>query len=166
MGIHEGCFPWSSSFYSILKNNISLSDDFSDNKKVKDELEQIEKSKKKINGVTKESNFDGGNKVEKILFGRIMNDFSVNEILFLLCKKSYDDDFRTFRQHFQKASKTDLKTLFDEDKKDKEFADLLQHLNIDETSEGIEGNTRYEFKRNGDLLIRSKCGNLKFGFIY
>ena len=166
LGIHEGCVHWSSSFYSILKNNISLSDDFSDNEKVNAELEAIEKSGKKFNGGTKESNFDGGNKVEIILFGREMKDFSVNEILFLLCKKSYDDDFRTFRQNFQKASETDLKTLFDEAKKDKEFSDLLQHFNIDETSEGVEGNTRYEFKRNGDLLIRSKCGDLKFGFIY
>ena len=166
LGIHEGCVHWSSSFYSILKNNISLSDDFSDNEKVNAELEAIEKSGKKFNGGTKESNFDGGNKVEIILFGREMKDFSVNEILFLLCKKSYDDDFRIFRQNFQKALETDLKTLFDEAKKDKELADLLQYFNIDETSEGVEGNTRYEFKRNGDLLIRSKCGNLKFGFIY
>ena len=95
-----------------------------------------------------------------------MKDFSVNEIFFLLSKKSYNDDFRRFRQNFQKASETDLKTLFDEAKKDKEFANLLQYFNIDETSEGFEGNTRYEFKRNGDLLIRSKCGDLKFGFIY
>jgi hypothetical protein len=166
LGIHEGCAHWSSSFYSILKNNISLSDDFSDNKTVKAELEQIEKSGKKFNGVTNVSNYDGGNKVEKILFGREMKDFSVNEILFLLCKKSYDDDFRTFRQNFQKASEKDLKTLFEEAKKDKELADLLQYFNIDETSEGFEGNTIYEFKRNGDLLIRSKCGDLKFGFIY
>ena len=166
LGIHEGCVHWSSSFYSILKNNISLSDDFSDNEKVNAELEEIEKSGKKINGVTKESNFDGGYKIEIILFGREMREFSVNEILFLLCKKSYDVDFRTFRENFQKASEKDLKTLFDEAKKDKEFSDLLQHFNIDETSEGVEGNTRYEFKRNGDLLIRSKCGDLKFGFIY
>jgi hypothetical protein len=166
LGIHEGCIHWSSSFYSILKNNISLSDDFSDNEKVNAELEEIEKSGKKFNRVTKESNFDGGNKIEIILFGREMKDFSVNEILFLLCKKSYDDDFRTFRNNFQKASETDLKALFDEAKKDKELADLLQHFNIDETSEGVEGNTRYEFKRNGDLLIRSKCGELNFGFIY
>ena len=165
LGIHEGCIHWSSSFYSILKNNISLSDDFSDNEKVNAELEEIEKSGKKFN-VTKESNFDGGYKIEIILFGREMREFSVNEILFLLCKKSYDVDFRTFRKNFQKASETDLKTLFDEAKKDKEFSDLLQHFNIDETSEGVEGNTRYEFKRNGDLLIRSKCGDLKFGFIY
>ena len=95
-----------------------------------------------------------------------MKDFSVNEILFLLCKKSYNDDFRIFRQNFQKASETDLKTLFDESNKDKELADLLQHFNIDETSEGLEGNTIYEFKRNGDLLIRSKCGDLKVGVIY
>ena len=126
--------------------------------------EQIETSGKKYNGVTKESN--GGTKVEIILFGREMREFSVNEILFLLCKKSYNDDFTKFRQNFQKASETDLKTLFYEAKKDKELADLLQHFNIDETSEGVEGNTRYEFKRNGDLLIRSKCGDLKFGFIY
>ena len=165
LGIHEGCIHWSSSFYSILKNNISLSDDFSDNEKVNAELEEIEKSGKKFN-VTKESNFDGGYKIEIILFGREMREFSVNEILFLLCKKSYDVDFRTFRKNFQKASETDLKTLFDEAKKDKEFSDLLQHFNRDETSEGVEGNTRYEFKRNGDLLIRSKCGDLKFGFIY
>ena len=166
LGIHEGCVHWSSSFYSILKNNISLSDDFSDNKEVNDELEQIEKRGIKFNRVTKESNFDGGNKVEIILFGREMREFSVNEILFLLCKKSYNDDFRKFRENFQKASETDLKTLFAEAKKDKELADLLQYFNINETSEGIEGNIRYEFKRNGDLLIRSKCGDLKFGFIY
>ena len=138
LGIHEGCVHWSSSFYSILKNNISLSDDFSDNEKVNAELEAIEKSGKKFNGGTKESNFDGGNKVEIILFGREMKDFSVNEILFLLCKKSYDDDFRIFRQNFQKASETDLKTLFDEAKKDKELADLLQHFNIDETSDALK----------------------------
>ena len=95
-----------------------------------------------------------------------MKDFSVNEILFLLCKKSYDVDSKKFRENFQKASKIDLKTLFIEAKKDKEFADLLQHFNINENSDGVEGNIRYEFKRNGDLLIRSKCGDLKFGFIY
>ena len=95
-----------------------------------------------------------------------MKDFSVNEILFLLCKKSYDVDFKKFRENFQKASKKDLKTLFIEAKMDKEFADLLQHFNINENSDGVEGNIRYEFKRNGDLLIRSKCGDLKFGFIY
>ena len=166
LGIHEGCGQWSSSFYSILKNNISLSDDFSDNKEVNDELEQIEKRGIKFNRVTKESYYDGGTKVEIILFGREMREFSVNEILFLLSKKSYNDDFRKFRENFQKASETDLKTLFAEAKKDKELADLLQYFNINETSEGIEGNIRYEFKRNGDLLIRSKCGDLKFGFIY
>ena len=166
LGIHEGCVHWSSSFYSILKNNISLSDDFSDNKEVNDELEQIEKRGIKFNRVTKESYYDGGTKVEIILFGREMREFSVNEILFLLSKKSYNDDFRKFRENFQKASETDLKTLFAEAKKDKELADLLQYFNINETSEGIEGNIRYEFKRNGDLLIRSKCGDLKFGFIY
>jgi hypothetical protein len=95
-----------------------------------------------------------------------MREFSVNEILFLLSKKSYNDDFRKFRENFQKASETDLKTLFAEAKKDKELADLLQYFNINETSEGIEGNIRYEFKRNGDLLIRSKCGDFNFGFIY
>ena len=166
LGIHEGCVHWSSSFYSILKNNISLSDDFSDNKEVNDELEQIEKRGIKFNRVTKESYYNGGTKVEIILFGREMREFSVNEILFLLSKKSYNDDFRKFRENFQKASETDLKTLFAEAKKDKELADLLQYFNINETSEGIEGNIRYEFKRNGDLLIRSKCGDLKFGFIY
>ena len=166
LGIHEGCVHWSSSFYSILKNNISLSDDFSDNKEVNDELEQIEKRGIKFNRVTKESYYDGGTKVEIILFGREMREFSVNEILFLLSKKSYNIDFRKFRENFQKASETDLKTLFAEAKKDKELADLLQYFNINETSEGIEGNIRYEFKRNGDLLIRSKCGDLKFGFIY
>jgi len=166
LGIHEGCVHWSSSFYSILKNNISLSDDFSDNEQVKAELEQIETSGKKFNGVTKKSYYDGGTKVEIILFGREMREFSVNEILFLLCKKSYNDDLRKFRQNFQKASETDLKTLFAEAKKDKELADLLQYFNINETSEGIEGNISYEFKRNGDLLIRSKCGDLNFGFIY
>ena len=55
-----------------------------------------------------------------------------------------------------------MKILFDEAKKDKEFDDLLQHFNIDETSEGLEGNTGYEFKRNGDLIIRCKCGDLRF----
>ena len=164
--IHEVCVHWSSSSYYILKNNISLSDDFSDNKEVNDELEQIEKRGIKFNRVTKESYYDGGTKVEIILFGREMREFSVNEILFLLSKKSYNDDFRKFRENFQKASETDLKTLFAEAKKDKELADLLQYFNINETSEGIEGNIRYEFKRNGDLLIRSKCGDLKFGFIY
>ena len=95
-----------------------------------------------------------------------MREFSVNEILFLLCKTSYNDDFRKFRQNFQKASDTDLRILFAEAKKDKELANLLQHFNINETSEGIEGNIIYEFKRNGDLLIRSKCGDFNFGFIY
>ena len=166
MGIHEGCVHWSSSFYSILYQNISLSDDFSGNDKVKDELELIEESGKEFNGKIEEFYYDGGAKVEIILFGREMKDFSVNEILFLLCKKSYDVDFKKFRENFKKASKTDLKTLFIEAKMDKEFADLLQHFNINENSDGIEGNIRYEFKRNGDLLIRSKCGDLKFGFIY
>ena len=166
LGIHEGCVHWSSSFYSILYQNISLSDDFSGNDKVKDELELIEESGKEFNGKIEEFYYDGGAKVEIILFGREMKDFSVNEILFLLCKKSYDVDFKKFRENFQKASKIDLKTLFTEAKKDKEFADLLQHFNINENSDGVEGNIRYEFKRNGDLLIRSKCGDLKFGFIY
>jgi hypothetical protein len=148
LGIHEGCVYWSSSFYSILYQNISLSDDFSGNDKVKDELELIEESGKEFNGKIEEFYYDGGAKVEIILFGREMKDFSVNEILFLLCKKSYDVDFKKFRENFQKASKIDLKTLFIEAKKDKEFADLLQHFNINENSDGVEGNIRYEFKRN------------------
>ena len=166
LGIHEGCVHWSSSFYSILYQNISLSDDFSGNDKVKDELELIEESGKEFNGKIEEFYYDGGAKVEIILFGREMKDFSVNEILFLLCKKSYDVDFKKFRENFQKASKIDLKTLFIEAKKDKEFADLLQYFNINENSDVFESNIRYEFKRNGDLLLRSKCGDLKFGFIY
>ena len=98
----------------------------------------------------------------------IMIHLKLNQKLYIYWnnKKSYNDDFRKFRQNFQKASDTDLRILFAEAKKDKELANLLQHFNINENSDGVEGNIRYEFKRNGDLLIRSKCGDLKFGFIY
>ena len=113
-----------------------------------------------------ESKNDGGDKIELLLFGRKMEYFTVKEILFLLNRNSYNVDYKTFRKNFQKVSKTKYNVLYDEVSMDEEFVNLLKNLKINKdyfvTSKESKNNIRYRFKRNGEILIKSKCGELKF----
>ena len=166
LGIHEGCGHWSSSFYSIQYQNNSLSDSFITNKEVDKELKFIEKNEKELEKRSDESKNDGGDKIELLLFGRKMEYFTVKEILFLLNRNSYNVDYKTFRKNFQKVSKTKFNVLYDEVSMDEEFVNLLKNLKINKdyfvTSKKSKNNIRYRFKRNGEILIKSKCGELKF----
>jgi len=95
-----------------------------------------------------------------------MEYFTVKEILFLLNRNSYNVDYKTFRKNFQKVSKTKYNVLYDEVSMDEEFVNLLKNLKINKdyfvTSKKSKNNIRYRFKRNGEILIKSKCGELKF----
>ena len=166
LGIHEGCGHWSSSFYSIIYNNYSLSDSFSENKEVKDELKLIEKNENDLEEESYESKDDGGDKIELLLFGRKIEYFTVKEILFLLCRNSYDVDYKTFRKNFMKVSKTKFDELYGKISMNPEFVDLLKNFKINKdyflTSKKNKNKLNYWFKRNGEILIRSKCGELKF----
>ena len=166
LGIHEVCGHWSSSFYSIQYQNNSLSDSFITNKEVDKELKFIEKNEKELEKRSDESKNDGGDKIELLLFGRKMEYFTVKEILFLLNRNSYNVDYKTFRKNFQKVSKTKFNVLYDEVSMDEEFVNLLKNLKINKdyfvTSKKSKNNIRYRFKRNGEILIKSKCGELKF----
>ena len=166
LGIYEGRGHWSSSFYSIQYQNNSLSDSFITNKEVDKELKFIEKNEKELEKRSDESKNDGGDKIELLLFGRKMEYFTVKEILFLLNRNSYNVDYKTFRKNFQKVSKTKYNELYDEVSMDEEFVNLLKNLKINKdyfvTSKKSKNNIRYRFKRNGEILIKSKCGELKF----
>ena len=166
LGIHEGYGHWSSSFYSIQYQNNSLSDSFITNKEVEKELKLIEKNEKEFEKRSDESKNEGGDKIELLLFGRKMEYFTVKEILFLLNRNSYNVDYKTFRKNFQKVSKTKFNVLYDTISMDEQFVNLLKNLKINKdyfvTSKESKNNIRYRFKRNGEILIKSKCGELKF----
>ena len=51
---------------------------------------------------------DGGEIIEKILFSRVMKYTTIKEILFILCKFSYDNDYLSFKNKFKEINKKDI----------------------------------------------------------
>lgn len=108
---------------------------------------------------------DGGDVIEFLLFSRILNDFSLKENLFLLCKDSYKDNYKTFRKNFMEVSKKNLDELYNEANKDSELSSLMKSFNITLNSIKKLENQKinsFKFKRNGDILCQSKCGDFRF----
>ena len=103
--------------------------------------------------------------MEIILFGRKLNFFTLNEILFLLCRKSYDCDYKSFRKKFKDINNENLFSLFEDIIKDPNLFHLMQILKID--LEFIKklyqaDKINFSFKRNGDIISNSKCGEFRF----
>ena len=158
LGIHEGCGHWASSFYSIYYQDISLFNSTISNKEILEEI-KFEENNESL------SSFDGGDMLELMLFGQKLDSFSIKEILFLLCKSSYDVDYKTFNKNFKKVSKIKFDVLLDNASKDLDFCNIMKTFNIDKDyfKKLMKGNNyNYKFKRNGDILIKSKCGELRF----
>ena len=107
-------------------------------------------------------NLDGGDIIEIILFGRKLEYFTLKEILFLLCKKSYDVDYRTFKKNFKEINKKNLLDLYRDVSEDEELNKFLNAFKIDlnffkDLKKPKKLN--FSFKRNGDILSNSRCGN-------
>lgn len=168
LGLHEGCVHWTSAFYSYLYQDIFLFRSCKFSKEILMEMGIIDKNYKDENSKNNIKNLlklDGGDIVEILLFGRKLEFFNLNEILFLLCKKSYDVDYKTFKKNFKEASEKNLLVLYDEVIKDTELKNFFDANNIDFNffKELEEKNSLYfSFKRNGDILSNSKCGNYRF----
>ena len=100
---------------------------------------------------------DGGEIIEKILFTRTMEYTTIKEILFILCKFSYDNDYITFKKKFKEINKKDIKILYDEVRKDSDLKIYLDFIGIDlEYLTYLEKSEfNLKFKRNGD--IKNTC---------
>lgn len=165
LGIHEGCSHWASAFYSFLYNDISLfrSVKFSDEILIDiGIINNTNETDLQVSGLLK---LDGGDILEKILFGRKLEFFTLNESLFLLCKNSYDVDYKTFKKNFTEVNYKDLFSLYNEVVKDPELNKLMNTFGIDlDYFQELKNadNLNFSFKRNGDIISNSRCGNLTF----
>ena len=152
LGIHEICAHWISAFISFkLKNNFLYNSISYKNFPLKLYEDQF-KDKNLLNS-------DGGEIIEKILFSREMNETTIKEMLFILCKNSYNDFYQDFKNNFKKLKNIDIEILYKNVVQDKDLKDYLDFLGITlEYLKSLEKN-EYElkYKRNGDIK-RSKCG--------
>ena len=102
---------------------------------------------------------DGGEIIEKILFSRVMEYTTIREMLFILCKKSYDDDYLAFKQKFKEVKNICVEKLYKEVIQDIDLYNYLNFLGIDlkylKAIEKAEVNLKY--KRNGEIK-KSTCG--------
>ena len=123
-GIHEICGHWICVYLSYKLNDNSFFKSICyKNYEVKGfdkEIEQLDLQKS-----------DGGEIIEKILFSRVMEYTTIKEMLFILCKFSYDNDYITFKNKFKEINKKDIKTLYDEVIKDSDLKIYLDFIGID-----------------------------------
>ena len=164
--IHEGCSHWASSFYSFLYQDPFLYQSITFSKEIMVDIGIIKKDEKNLKAnIENLLEQEGGDTIELLLFGRKVTSFSLNEILFLLCKNSYDVDYKTFRNNFKEVNNRSLQSLYYEAIKDPELFGLMKNFKIDmEYFENLKktNNLNFNFKRNGDILSNSRCGNLRF----
>ena len=162
LGLHEGCGHWSSSFYSILYQDRSLFDSLIFTKEIKKEIMLI--NEKNPNNTENISINDVGDMIELLLFGRKIDNFSIKEIFFLLSKNSYDVDYKTFRKNFKEVSNVNFDTLYDKVSMNPELSDIMETFKMNkEYFQTLKKRNKinYIFKRNGETLITSKCGELR-----
>lgn len=165
LGIHEGCGHWTSSFYAILYQDNSLSRSTNFSQEILDEINLEEKVKNSSNEDDDLSSKDGGDILECLLFGRIIEDFSLNEILFLLDEKSYDVDCTTFKNNFKQVSEIKFSELYNKIPENSELFKIMKTLDVDKNAfKNIKNknSSYFSFKRNGEIKINSKCGELRF----
>ena len=94
-----------------------------------------------------------------------MNYFSLNEILFLLCRNSYNVDYGTFENNFKNVNDKKLEDLFKEVSNDPDLQNLLEYFNINlDYFERLKkaDNLNFAFKKDGDIISNSKCGIFHF----
>ena len=102
---------------------------------------------------------DGGNIIEKILFNRIMHETDIREMLFILCKHSYNNNYNEFNKNFRNVSARELEDVYNEVIKDNDLKEYLNYLHIDldylkNISDPILG---LKMKRNGDIIRSTLC---------
>jgi len=152
LGFHEVGAHWTSAYcsYSFQDNDLFNSVCYL-NYPIEDlEKEFISYNLKKL---------DGGNIIEKILFGKIMHETDIKEMLFILCKHSYNCNFIEFNKNFKNASIRELDDVYNEVIKDNDLKNYLNFLKIDldylkNISDPILG---LKMKRNGDIIKSSLC---------
>ena len=166
LGIHEGCAHWTSAFYSFLYQDLFL---FRSNKFSTEILKDLgiigENGENSDDDIERLLSLDEGDIIEIILFGRKLEYFTLKEILFLLCKKSYDVDYKTFKKNFKEIKKKNLLDLYRDVSEDAELNNFLNAFKIDlNFFKDLKRPKKlnFSFKRNGDILSNSRCGN--FGF--
>ena len=150
IGIHEICGHWICAYLSYKLNDNSF-------------FKSICYKNYEVKGFEKEIQLfnlqksDGGKIIEKILFSRVMEYTTIKEMLFILCKFSYDNDYITFKKKFKEVNEKDIKFLYDEVTKDYDLKIYLDFIGIDfeylELLEKSEFNLK--FKRNGK--IKNTC---------
>ena len=164
--IHEACSHWASAFLSFIYQDISLFDSITFTKELLIDMGLINKNEKNlVFNTEKLLKHDGGDVLELILLGKKLIYFSLNEILFLLCKNSYNVNYENFRKNFLEINNKRLEDLFIEVSKDKELEGLMKYFKIDlkyfEHLKKID-NLNFSFKRNGEMISNSKCGYFRF----
>ena len=149
-GIHEICGHWICAYLSYKLNDNSFFKSICyKNYEVKEFDKEIEQFKLQKS--------DGGKIIEKLLFSRVMEYTTIKEMLFILCKFSYDNDYITFKNKFKEINKKDIKTLYDEVIKDSDLKIYLDFIGIDlEYLISLEeSDFSLKFERNGD--IKNTC---------
>ena len=166
LGLHEGCSHWASAYYSFLYQDNSLYRSIKFSKELLIDIGFVDKDdkdlEKKIIDLVK---LDGGEILEIILFGRKLQYFTLSEALFLLCRKSYDVDYKTFNKNYREVNSKDFFVLFQEVIKDANLINLMKSFNIDWNffqELFRENKLNFSFKRNGEIISNSRCGNIIF----
>ena len=108
---------------------------------------------------------NGGNIIEKLLFSRVLHEIDIREMLFILCKNSYNNSYQVFQKNFKNITKRELDDVYNEMIKDDDLRDFLEDIHIDlnylkNISDPIFG---IKMKRNGEILRSSLCN---MGLLY
>ena len=152
LGLHEIGAHWTSAYCSYaFKNKDLIKNICYENFPIK-ELENQFKAKK----LTK---LDGGKIIEKLLFSRVLHETDIREMLFILCKNSYNNSYQDFQKNFKNITKRDLNDVYNEMIKDDDLRDFLEDIHIDlnylkNISDPIFG---IKMQRNGEILRSSLC---------
>ena len=155
LGFHEIAAHWVSAYCSYIhKNNDLYKSVCYDNFPI--EKLKIQYKKKNL------SKLDGGSIIEKILFSRVMHNTDIREILFILCKKSYNNTYIKFNQKFRAVSKMKLEDVYNEAIQDNDLKEYLKEIQIDlnylnKISDPIIG---LKMKRNGEIIRYSLCDKM------
>ena len=163
LGIHEGAAHWASAYCSFaLKNNDLFGSLCYENFPIEQFKKEFEK--KELIGL------DGGDILEKLLFSRIIKDTDIREILFILCRNSYEGSYISFNKKFNDISKKSLDLVYNEAIKDgflKEYLELLD-INLEYLKSLENSRMGFKMKRNGDFIRASRCNRetLKYHNFY
>ena len=152
VNIHEVLGNWICGYISFkLKNNLLYDNICYKNYKITEYNEKIKEFDLELS--------DGGEIIEKILFSRVMEYTTIREMLFILCKKSYDYDYLTFKQKFKEVKNIDVEKLYKEVIQDIDLNNYLNFLgiNLKYLKEIEKTKINLKYMRNGGIK-KSICG--------